>query len=86
VVRCNFPPAALSIRKQPGIPVPFKTLLISMLLFASTSQSVLTDNHLPVDATAIKFVELIIMPPELMGDPLREISENWDEGYIPMLI
>ncbi len=57
-----------------------------MLLFASTSQSVLTDNHLPVDATAIKFVELIIMPPELMGDPLREISENWDEGYIPMLI
>jgi hypothetical protein len=26
------------------------------------------------------------MPPELMGDPLREISENWDEGYIPMLI
>jgi hypothetical protein len=57
-----------------------------MLLFASTSQSVLADNHLPVDATAIKFVELIIMPPELMGDPLREISENWDEGYIPMLI
>ncbi len=64
----------------------FKTLLISMLLFTATIQSVLADNHLPVDATAIKFVELIIIPPELMGDPLREISENWTDGYTPMLI
>ena len=57
-----------------------------MLLFAATSQSVLADEHIPVDATAIKFVELIIIPPELMGDPLREISENWTDGYTPMLI
>ena len=57
-----------------------------MLLFAATIQSVLADNHLPVDATAIKFVELIIIPPELIGDPLREISENWTDGYTPMLI
>jgi hypothetical protein len=57
-----------------------------MLLFVATIQSVLADNHLPVDATAIKFVELIIIPPELMGDPLREISENWTDGYTPMLI
>ena len=57
-----------------------------MLLFAATSQSVLADEHIPVDATAIKFVELIIIPPELMGDPLREISENWTDGFTPMLI
>jgi hypothetical protein len=66
--------------------MPFKTLLISMLFYAATSQSVLANEQVPVDATAIKFVELIIMPPELMGDPLREISKNWDDGYIPMLI
>jgi hypothetical protein len=57
-----------------------------MLFYAATSQSVLANEQVPVDATAIKFVELIIMPPELMGDPLREISKNWDDGYIPMLI
>jgi hypothetical protein len=26
------------------------------------------------------------MPPELLGDPLQEISENWENGYVPMLI
>jgi hypothetical protein len=57
-----------------------------MLFYAATSQSVLANEQVPVDATAIKFVELIIMPPEQMGDPLREISKNWDDGYIPMLI
>jgi hypothetical protein len=68
--------------------MPFKFLLISFLLvlLPVTSQSTLADNHIPVSGTAGKFVELIIMPPELMGDPLREISENWTDGYTPMLI
>ena len=68
--------------------MPFKFLLISFLLvlLPVTSQSTLADNHLPVSGTASTFVELIIMPPELMGDPLREISENWTDGYTPMLI
>ncbi len=68
--------------------MPFKFLLISFLLvlLPVTSQSTLADNHIPVSGTASKFVELIIMPPELMGDPLQEISENWVDGYIPMLI
>ena len=66
--------------------MPIKSLLVSILLLALAGQSTLAANHLPVDATAIKFVELIIMPPELLGDPLQEISENWENGYIPMLI
>jgi len=68
--------------------MPFKFLLISFLLvlLPVTSQSTLADNHIPVSGTASKFVELIIMPSELMGDPLREISENWTDGYTPMLI
>jgi len=68
--------------------MPFKFLLISFLLvlLPVTSQSTLADSHNPVSSTASKFVELIIMPPELMADPLQEISENWVDGYIPMLI
>lgn len=60
--------------------MPFKSLLISILLLALAGQSTLADSHLPVDATATRFVELIIMPPELMGDPLREISETGMRG------
>ena len=66
--------------------MPFKSLLVSILLLALAGQSTLADSHIPVDAMAIKFVELIIMPPELLGDPLQEISENWENGYVPMLI
>ena len=66
--------------------MPFKSLLVSILLLALAGQSTLAGSHIPVDATAIKFVELIIMPPELLGDPLQEISENWENGYIPLLI
>lgn len=66
--------------------MPFKSLLVSILLLTLADQSILADSHIPVDATAIKFVELIIMPPELLGDPLQKISENWENGYIPMLI
>ena len=66
--------------------MPFKSLLVSILLLALAGQSTLAGSHIPVDATAIKFVELIIMPPDLLGDPLQKISENWENGYIPMLI
>ncbi len=68
--------------------MPNKTLLISilLLLLPVTSFVASADSHTPADETAGEFVVLMFMPPEQLHDSLREISENWEPGYTPMLI
>ena len=68
--------------------MPFKTPLFSilLLLIPVMGQLASASTHIPAEETAEKFVGLMFMSPEQMGEPLREISENWVNGYTPMLI
>ena len=68
--------------------MPFKTLLISVLLVLSpiTNFVVSADEHNPAEEAAGKFVILMFMPPDQLEDSLREISETWEPGFTPMMI